>query len=208
MLRENFHCEAPIRRSAEAERVPGRVAIKTAAASVALSGLLALTACQSPNEIAMKIGAPPDSAVKLRAVETRRYETLDEPALLAAAAQTLQDLGFTISESSSEVGVLVASKQRDAEEAGQVAAQVALTLVALLFLVPYEPVWDKDQNIAVSVVTTPIENSRQIEVRASFDRQIRDTKGQVRAELIDDPEIYKQFFDKLSSAVFLEGHPL
>jgi len=208
MLREIFHCEAPIRRSAEAERVPGRVAIKAAVTSVALSGLLALTACQSPNEIAMKVGAPPDSAAKLRAVETRRYDTLDEPALLTAAAQTLQDLGFTISESSSEVGVLAASKQRDAEEAGQIAAQVGITLVALLFGVAYHPVWDKDQNITVSVVTTPIENSGQVEVRASFDRQIRDSDGRVRPELIDDPEIYQQFFAKLSSAVLLEDHPL
>jgi hypothetical protein len=171
-------------------------------------GLLALAACQSPNEIAMKVGAPPDSAVKLRAVETRRYDTLDEPALLAAAAQTLQDLGFTISETSSEVGVLAASKQRDAREAGQVATQVTITLVALLFGVPYHPVWDKDQNIAVSVVTTPIENAKQVDVRVSFDRQIRDTDGRVRAELIDEPEIYQQFFDKLSSAVLLEGRPL
>lgn len=181
---------------------------KATGAGVALMGALVLAACQTPNGIAMKVGAPPDSAVELRAMETRRYDTLDQTTMLAAATQTLQDLGFAISESSAEVGVLVASKQRDAEEAGQVAVQVVITLVALLAGRFHEPVWDKDQIIGVTVVATPIESSRQVEVRVSFDRQVRNTKGRARAELIDDPEIYQKFFDKLSEGVLLEGHPI
>jgi hypothetical protein len=42
-------------------------------------------------------------------------------ALVLAATQTLQDLDFTITEFASDAGVFTASKQRDAEEAGQVA---------------------------------------------------------------------------------------
>src|SRR5262245_20558072 len=85
-----------------------------------LAMLVVLAGCQTPNQVAMKIGAPRDSAVSLRALETRRFNTLDEEALLAAAIHTLQDLGYTISESSADVGVIVGSKRRDAEETGQV----------------------------------------------------------------------------------------
>ncbi len=175
-------------------------------AAVALVALSTLAACVDANSIAMKIGGPPEGAVKLRALETRRYDTLDQVALLSAATQTLQDLGFTISESQPGVGVLVGAKQRDAEEAGQVAGQVALTVMFALLGSYYNPDWDETQTIVVTVVTTPIENSKQVDVRVSFDRKVKTKNGAWHAEIIKDPEIYKQFFNKLSGGVFLQGH--
>jgi len=167
-----------------------------------------LSACVSPNDIAMKVGAPPESAVKLRSMETRRYDTKDQTAILSAAMQTLQDLGFTLTESSTDVGVLVGSKQRDAEEGGQVAAQVALTVALALLGTYHQADWDKEQTIAVTLVTTPVENADQTDVRVSFDRQIRTMQGLTRAELIQEPDIYQEFFSKLSQGVFLEGHEI
>jgi hypothetical protein len=167
---------------------------------------VALVACANndPNKAAMRIGAPPDGAVKLRSLETRRYDTLDEKSVLLAGTQTLQDLGFTITESASEVGVLVASKQRDAEETKQVIGAIAM---AVLFGAA-NATWDKDQTINVTLVTTPVTNSKQVEVRVAFDRVIRNNKEQSRAELLMDPSMYQQFFDKLSSGVLLEAHEI
>ncbi len=165
-----------------------------------------LAGCVSPNEIAKQVGAPPKGAVDLRALQTRRFDTLDEERLLSAATQTLQDLGYTISESSVAVGVLVASKQRDAQEAGQIAGQVALMILAALLGSSHNPMWDKEQSIHVTLVATPIENSKQTEVRVSFDRQLTNNHGQRwRAELLLEPELYQQFFEKLSAGVFLEA---
>lgn len=169
---------------------------------------LSLSACESPNSIAMKVGVAPESAVKLRALETRRYDTANQTAVLTATTQVLQDLGFTISESVPEVGVLVGSKQRDAEETGQVTGQVALTIMFALLGARYNPDWDKEQTIVVSVVLTPIQNSKQVDVRAAFDRKIVTKNGLHKAELIDEPDIYKQFFSKLSGSIFLEGHEI
>jgi hypothetical protein len=157
----------------------------------------------------MKLGAPPDGAVELRAMQTRRFDTVDQRALLAASIQTLQDLGYIISESSAEAGVLSASKTRDAEETGQIAGQIALTVVAAVFGVIHNPTWDKEQTIRVTLALSPIENSKQIEARVSFDRSLTNNYGNFwRAELLMDPQIYQEFYDKLSQGVFLEAHKL
>lgn len=166
---------------------------------------LALTqqGCQpNANQVAMQIGAPPKSAVSVRSLQTRRFDTLDEEALLGASVETLQDLGFTVTESSKDVGLIVASKQRDAEESGQVAGAIMMTI-----LFGTQPLWDKEQTIQVTLTATPIENSKQIEVRVSFDRNLVNNKGQLwRAELLLEPKLYQEFFDKLSQAAFLEAH--
>ena len=72
----------------------------------------------NPNDYAKRIGG----VVKfkdgrdLRALQTRRFDTLDERRLLQACTQVLQDLGFVISESSLEAGVVTGTKDRDATE--------------------------------------------------------------------------------------------
>lgn len=176
---------------------------------LALALATSLTACVTANELAKKIGAPPENALELRSMQVRRFDTLDHTRMLLAATDTLQDLGYTITESSSEVGVLVGSKQRDAEEGGQVAGQLMLMVLFAAVGSAYTPTWDKDQSIHVTLVTTPAENSKQVEVRVSFDRYLTNNHGQHwRAELILDEKIYQEFFDKLSSAVFLEAHTL
>ena len=171
--------------------------------------LVSLSGCVDANQLAMKIGAPPEGAVELRAVQTRRFDTLDDKSMLAASIQTLQDLGYIVTESSTNAGVVAASKRRDAEETGQIVGQVALTVVAALFGVYHNPTWDKEQTIRVTLVVTPIENSKQVETRVSFDRTLTNNQGnQWRAELILDPTIYQEFYDKLSQGAFLEAHKI
>ena len=46
-------------------------------------------------------------------------------------------------------------------------------------------------------------------VRVTFQRIVFDTAGQItRAEQINDPAVYRQFYDKLSKSVFLEAHEI
>jgi hypothetical protein len=176
----------------------------------ALAIMLALSGCApTANDRAMQIGAPPKSAVDLRSFETRRFATTDESAMLAAATQTLQDLGYTVTESSAEVGVIVGSKQRDAKETGQVVGQIVLTVLAAAAGRYYDPTYDESQSIHATLVATPIKNSGTVEVRVSFDRYLTNNHGLLwRTELIDDPKIYQEFFDKLSAGAFLEAQKL
>ncbi len=169
--------------------------------AAAATGLLVMvSACTNANKLAMEVGAPPADVLKLRSMEVKRFDVADEKAVLGAATQTLQDLGFEVSESAPEVGVLVASKQRDAHETGQV---VGAVIMGALFGVN-AMVWDTSQTINVVVVSTPSAESRQVDVRVSFDRVVENNRDGKRGELIEDPAIYQQFFDKLSTGVALE----
>jgi len=137
-----------------------------------------------------------------RRLSTCRFETTDENAILAACAGLLQDLGFTIEESESGLGLIVASKDRSAVEGGQVAGKI---LMAVLFRADM-PI-DSQQRFRVSVVTRPMGN--HVTVRVTFQRIVWDDRGQIsKLEKLDDPADYREFFAKLSKAVFLEAHEI
>lgn len=138
-----------------------------------------------------------------RSLQTRTFDTLDEKGVLAASASVLQDLGFTLSESETDLGLLVGEKARDATESGQVAGAVAM---AVLFGVQMSI--DKEQKIRVSVVTKKAHgNDNKMVVRATFQRLIWNQNGVLhKMETINDPEIYQGFFENLSKSVFLEAN--
>jgi hypothetical protein len=154
----------------------------------------------------------PPEALKLdkqsleqRQIQTRVFDTEDEGKILSACAALLQDLGFNIDESETECGVLVASKQRSAKDAGQIAGMIlvaALTGAAM-------PV-DDTQKMRASIVTRPFgEDSERIAVRVTFQRIVWNTKGKIcRKEGLTEPEIYQEFFSKLSKSIFLEAHEI
>jgi hypothetical protein len=177
----------------------GRVAVRIAGA---LLGALVLVACQQgvPKE-ALQLA--PDS-LQRRQAQTRVFETGDEAELLSASAALLQDLGFTLDESEVDLGVIVASKNRDATEVGQVVGAVAMAVL----LGTRFPI-DDEQRIRAALVTRKLEDRRGYAVRLTVQRIVWDTDGQVsKTEPIDDERIYQEFFDKLSKSVFLEAQEL
>jgi hypothetical protein len=125
--------------------------------------------------------------------------------LLAAGAAILQDLGFTLDASESRLGVLVASKDRSAVEAGQ----VFFSLLVAAFSGAAVP-WDAKQKIRASLVTRPSGTERpSVLVRVTFQRIVWNTANQItKMEPLDEPRFYQEFFEKLSKAVFLEAHEL
>lgn len=144
-----------------------------------------------------------------RQLQTRRFDS-NEKTLLSASAAVLQDLGFNIDESETELGVIVCSKRRDATSAGQVVGAVFLAILTGVVT----PI-DKEQFIRVSLVTNPIQvdeadkSKCQTAVRITFQRVVINTQGQVtRRECINEAEIYQDFFDKLSQSLFLEAHEI
>ena len=151
-----------------------------------------------------------------RSMQTRLFETANDKELLSASAAALQDLGFQVEESVREVGFLRAAKERSAREYGQYLNRFFVWLLSLGHLII--PV-DLHQKIAASIVTRPVnEDSSRQEVRIMFYRVLWKGEGQAdrsiippgeqKMEMIRDPEIYQQFFAKLSKAVFLEPHSI
>jgi hypothetical protein len=155
---------------------------------------------------------------KHRAMQTRVFDTSDEIELLSASAAVLQDVGFEVEESVTEVGFLRAAKERSAREHGQQIGRGILLVLTALFPRYYMPV-DLQQKIAATLITRPLgpESSRH-EVRIMFYRVVWKgdgffyntsiLPGAQRMEMIRDTVIYQQFFAKLSKAVFLEAHEI
>lgn len=160
----------------------------------------ALAACQATlPEGAMRMS--PELLAE-RQLETRRFDNVDEEALLAACAGLMQDLGFTIDESDSELGLIIATKNRRAE----VSPGMRIAQLLALFAEVEFPV-DRKQRIHVSLVTTPVESAdRSFQVRVTFQRIVWDTENEIsRRERLNDPELYQRFFEQLSKSVFLEA---
>lgn len=161
---------------------------------------LALTGCQATLPAgAMRV---PRESLAERQLETRRFDNIDEKVLLAASAGLLQDLGFMIDESESELGLIVASKERRAE------VSPAMMMARLLgLLADVDIPLDKKQRIRASLVTIPVTSQeRSFLVRVTFQRIVWDTENQIsRRERLNEPELYQLFFEQLSKSVFLEA---
>lgn len=176
----------------------------------ALLGLILLAACQKPTveqeTAALTLGA---DSMASRQMQMRRYDTHDEAAILAATAGVLQDLGFIIDEAAPKSGLVVASKDREAIQAQQVAGQLFIAALVAALGGRADPQWDQVQKIRVSIVTKPSADGAATVVRVTFQRVVWNNKLQIsHVDTIDVPDIYQKFFDKLSQAVFLEAHQI
>ena len=176
-------------------------------AGVCIFLLFQLTSC-APKIPPEALQLSPES-LKNSQLQTRRFDT-DEKTMLSASAAVLQDLGFTIDESETDLGVIACSKTRGAINAGQIAGAVIFAVLTG----SVTPV-DKDQLIRASLITYPITADKndkskcRTAVRVTFQRIVRNTSNQVtRRECINDPDVYREFFEKLSQSVFLEAHEI
>jgi hypothetical protein len=170
----------------------------------------ALVACQQ-NTVEQQTAAltlSPQSMAQ-RQAQLRRFDTKDENFILNAAAGVMQDLGFTIEETSAKAGLVVGSKDRDAVEAQQVAGQMILVLLAAAVGVPAAPIYDTVQKIRISVATRPSADKSGTVARVTFQRVVWNNAARVsKLETIDDAQIYREFFERLSKSVFLEAHEI
>jgi hypothetical protein len=179
-------------------------------AALSLGGAL-LWACMSPYEARHEglwdardqFWLSEESQVKLRAAQSRVFESTDRTRILAAVVQTLQDLGFMVGVLDEELG-LVSGKRFDAIESvplGDPSYHLYQTNSLLLFT----PTWRswgpfKHRNNLVRVTVTVRErNEIQSVVRVS---------AQFHLTAIEDPEPYRRFFRALEQSMFLEAHVL
>jgi len=170
--------------------------------SVVLAVLLLMTGCAAVT-LDADLNLTPEMYAQ-RQMQTRRFDTTDEQKILRTCSALLQDTGFTIDESETRLGILIASKERDATDA----AQWAVFIVGAFFGVTLPP--DKDQIMKAFVTTRPVgTEGKQVAVRVVFERTVFDTEHRLKKiEALNDPKIYQSFFEKLSKALFLEAHDI
>ncbi|MDQ1078619.1 hypothetical protein [Pseudoroseomonas cervicalis] len=185
-----------------------RPVLRVAAASLMLAG------CVTANEVAMKVGQPPEQQQQIRETETRRWLG-QEQELLSEATQVLQDLGYTITESSAPAGVLAGNKHRDAREAGQVVGAILVAVLAGANAAR----WDTDQLIQVTLTTWPERPSglvlastaqapQRIAMRVSFERLVQNNRGEVRHETLSDQTLMQEFYNRLQQSLAGKAQPL
>jgi hypothetical protein len=142
--------------------------------------------------------------------QTRRFATNDENNLLSSGAAVLQDLGFNLEASATDLGLIVASKDLSAVEPAEVAAVVLLAAITSLGGAPVVLPWDSKQKVRVSLTSRRSgENSENTLVRVTFQRVVWNTQGKVtKTEPLNEDKLYQDFFEKLSKAVFLDANEL
>jgi hypothetical protein len=179
---------------------------------VARSGallLLSLASCMQPYEArhdgqwnAMdQVWMSEQSQVRLRAAQSRVFDTTDRLRLLTAIVGTLQDLGFMIGVLDEELGI-VAAKRFDPLEGGLIYDPTyhlydsnSLLLFSRTYL-GWGPFYHRDNVVRVTV-TVRKRNEGQSVVRAS---------AQYYMHAVEDPEPYQRFFRALEQAMFLQAH--
>jgi hypothetical protein len=97
--------------------------------SILLVGIFLIAGCQTIPKDALTLSH--ESLVE-RQMQTRKYETTDERKILTVSAELLQDMGFNIDESETKLGLITASKQRSAVNAGQVFAAVVVAALVVV----------------------------------------------------------------------------
>jgi hypothetical protein len=149
---------------------------------------------------------PPEGAVAQRELQTRQLETPDEGRVLAVCAVLLQDMGFQVDEAAAALGVLSASKVRDANRLTE-GERIAVTILtwgliaggytAPLALFTMDAGSPKPVNIDVGITTRKVEQSGgRVSVSVTFKEN---------SQHVTEPAVYHEFFDRLSTALFLEA---
>jgi hypothetical protein len=137
-------------------------------------------------------------ALEQRRVQTRRFETQSEHELLTASLEVLQDLGFSVDETEPDLGLIVASKNRDASSTGEMIGAFIIGAAG-----DTQVTYNVEQRIRASVVTRSLGKSGT-SVRVTFQRIVWNNLGEISVnESIEEPKLYQEFFVKLSNSVFL-----
>jgi hypothetical protein len=174
---------------------------------ILISSISFLVACQQKNILKEALTCSPD-LLKNRQLQTRVFESIDEKNLLKASAAVLQDLGYTIDETDVRSGVIVCSRDRDVTVTAEVVLSVALEILSILVGNPTSVPYDKTQKVLASLVTAPV-NNQKTAVRITFQHVVWDSDGNIRKrEQLNEPEIYQEFFSKLSKSIFLVAHEI
>ena len=150
-----------------------------------------------------------EAPLEIREMQTRSFDEITEPQILASAVAVLQDMGYSIDEVEPELGIISASKRADAtpEEKGR------YVLYALDCILGSCTAWQMEadeQLIDLMLAVFPRQGFTDSHaVRVTIQRRVWNRGGQLSLqEPIDDEQVYQDLFAKLSRSVFYEVNRL
>jgi hypothetical protein len=157
----------------------------------------------------------PKTALEIREMQTRSFETTDQKMVMKSLLNVLQDEGFIVKTANVELGLLTAEK--DVEVSGSAASSgsgvntgtaIALGVVELALRLTVA------RDAPASTPSTPSssnisEYGTQTRVRINFQVKVIDNKGAVMSvEQVEDPRFYQEFFAKVDKGLFITQEKL
>lgn len=140
------------------------------------------------------------SQLKVRAAQTRVFDTTDRRRMFEAIISTMQDLDFTVEVLDEELGIVSGKKFIEIEQSyGTDPSYLLYRPDALLLLTRNFHTWGPFHHRSNLVRFTAMIRSRgesQLIVRAS---------AQFYLQAVEEPGPYQQFFRALEQTVFLQG---
>jgi hypothetical protein len=141
------------------------------------------------------------SQVKVRAAQSRIFDTTDRPKTIEAMVSTFQDLGFAVEVSDEELGIVSGKKFEDYEapqwgEPSYYTYRDDGLLILTRQLRSWGPFYHRSDLVRLTATVRP-RGDRQLVVRAS---------AQYYLKAIESPEPYQQFFRTLEQALFLQAN--
>ncbi|RKY34806.1 MAG: hypothetical protein DRP78_06105 [Candidatus Omnitrophota bacterium] len=154
----------------------------------------------------------PENYLEKRQIEMRIYDTKDEGTIISSVAGVLQDLAFTLDDSETKLGLVVASKKADASNVGQKTIAFFADVLSAVGGTASNNMGNCDdvQIVKASVIIKPtLKDGNRTVVRVTFQRIVWNVNKQIsKVETLNDPEIYQKFFNGLSKAIFLEANEI
>lgn len=151
-----------------------------------------------------QIGMAEASQVKLRAAQSRVFDTVDTRRILEAVVSTMQDLNFTIQVLDEELGLVSGKQLLDLERPSSYPGAIfsynlyddqCLLIFSRNYL-DWGPFWHRSDLVRLTV-TVRKRNDKQSVVRAS---------AQYYLQAVENPEPYQRFFVTLENAMSLAAH--
>lgn len=140
------------------------------------------------------------SQVKLRAAQSRVFDTADRRRVLTALVSTIQDLDFMVEVLDEELGILSGTRfvaiegEHWLEPSYHIYSDKSLLMFTKRYL-GWGPFHHRSDLVRLTV-TVRKRNEAQVVVRASAQFYLR---------AVEEPELYQQFFRALEQSLFLQG---
>jgi hypothetical protein len=143
------------------------------------------------------------SQLKVRAAQTRAFDTSDRRRMFEAIISTLQDLDFTLEVLDEELGIVSGKKFVETEQSYGTDPTYLLYRPDTLLLLTrnfntWGPFWHRS-NLVRFTATIRTRGESQLVVRAN---------AQFYLQAVEEPGPYQQFFRALEQALFLQGQPV
>lgn len=139
----------------------------------------------------------PGSSLEDKQLQSRNFATGNEPSLLKAGVEILENMGYKPDIVATDLGLITATKI----EAHRGTAATFLTILSAGLASV-----DEDKIIKATFTTMPSrKNSDAFITRITFQHIVFNSDGEATSiELLRDKEIYKLFYERLEASMFIE----